>query len=180
MTYQAIFESMPVAVIVAENRVMTDCNLAAMRMFRGRREDIVAQPFSILYPDQDEFMAAGRRMEPLLSGRMVQYDNRIMRRLDGSHFWVTVRGHAFNPAIPFEMTVWSFSELSDRPEQFQTAIQLTQRERDVAALLVDKLTSKQIAKALDISPKTVDIHRASLLKKYGVPSTRELLQKLRS
>lgn len=168
------------AVIVAENRVMTDCNLAATRMFRGRREDIVTQPFSILYPDRDEFMAAGRRMEPLLSGRMIQFDNRIMRRLDGSHFWVTVRGHAFNPKIPFEMTVWSFSEMSEEPELSQTAIQLTRRERDVAALLVDKLTSKQIAKALEISPKTVDIHRGSLLKKYGVRSTSELVRKLRA
>lgn len=180
LDYKAIFLGLPVAAIIAQDRIIMDCNGTALNLFRARRRDVVLQPFSVLYPDLDEFEAAGRRMEPSLIGGVPQDDNRIMRRLDGSHFWVRVRGHAFNPAVPHEMTAWLFSEITEDRDAKKTAISLTQRERDVAALLVDKLTSKQIAIALGISPKTVDIHRGSLLKKYSAASTTELIGMLRA
>lgn len=180
LDYKAIFLGLPIAAIVARERVIMDCNDAALSLFRALRKDVVRQPFSVLYPDLDEFEAAGRRMEPSLIGGVRQDDNRIMRRLDGSHFWVRVRGHAFNPAVPHEMTAWLFSEITEDRDGQKTAISLTRRERDVAALLVDKLTSKQIAIALGISPKTVDIHRGSLLKKYSAKSTSELIGMLRA
>ncbi|WP_245964928.1 LuxR C-terminal-related transcriptional regulator [Trinickia dinghuensis] len=55
---------------------------------------------------------------------------------------------------------------------------LTDRERDIAALLVHGLTSKEIGKELNISPRTVDIHRASLLRKYEVRATSDLIVRL--
>ena len=54
----------------------------------------------------------------------------------------------------------------------------TPRERDVAALLIDGLTGKEVARALDISPRTVDIYKTRLLRKYDVASTPELVQRL--
>ncbi|MCY1539067.1 Bacterial regulatory protein, luxR family [compost metagenome] len=48
----------------------------------------------------------------------------------------------------------------------------------MAALLVDGLTSKEAARNLGISPRTVDIHRASLLRKYAVNSTPELIRRI--
>lgn len=180
LDYKAIFLGLPTAAIIARERIIMDCNDAALDLFRARRKDLVAQPFSVLYPDLHDFEAAGRRMEPSLIGGVPQDDSRIMRRLDGSHFWVRVRGHAFNPAVPHEMTIWLFSEITEDRDATKSAISLTQRERDVAALLVDKLTSKQIAIALGISPKTVDIHRGSLLKKYSAKTTSELIRMLRA
>jgi DNA-binding CsgD family transcriptional regulator len=55
---------------------------------------------------------------------------------------------------------------------------LTQRERDVAAQLVDGCTSRETGRKLTISPRTVDVHRAALLKKYGVKTTAELIRML--
>ncbi|HKT62549.1 MAG TPA: LuxR C-terminal-related transcriptional regulator, partial [Burkholderia sp.] len=40
------------------------------------------------------------------------------------------------------------------------------------------LTSKEIGKELSISPRTVDIHRASLLRKYEVRTTHDLIAHL--
>ena len=176
LDYRRIFLGLPVAAIVARDRVMTDCNDLALELFRAERSEIVGNLFAVLYPNRTEFEAAGRRMEPFLAGCVVQLDNRIMRRIDGTHFWVTVRGHAFNREMPHEMTAWAFSELSDDVGPQKTAISLTRRERDVAALLIDGLTSKQIAIDLGISPKTVDIHRANLLKKYSVHATSDLIK----
>ena len=55
---------------------------------------------------------------------------------------------------------------------------MTPRERDIAALLIERKTGKEIGKALGISPRTVDVYRTRLLRKYGVASTAELVMKL--
>jgi two-component system response regulator FixJ len=47
---------------------------------------------------------------------------------------------------------------------------LTARELDVLQLVVQGLTTRQIATALSISPKTVDTHRGQLFLKTGVES----------
>lgn len=55
---------------------------------------------------------------------------------------------------------------------------LTPKEKSVLAAIVEGLTSKEIARSLDISPRTVDFHRANLLKKYGAKNTADLVHKI--
>lgn len=45
--------------------------------------------------------------------------------------------------------------------------QLSRRERDVLRLIVKGMTSKEVGAALDISRRTVESHRASILSKLG-------------
>ena len=56
--------------------------------------------------------------------------------------------------------------------------QLTQREREVMALILEGKLNKQIAEALDISIKTVEVHRARVLDKMAVKSAVELAGRL--
>ncbi len=56
--------------------------------------------------------------------------------------------------------------------------QLSAREQDVLRGLLDGRTSKEIAAALDISPKTVDVHRANVMKKMSVASSAELVRQI--
>ena len=55
---------------------------------------------------------------------------------------------------------------------------LTPRERLVLAEILMGLSSKEVARSLEISPRTVDFHRANLLKKYGARNTAELIRKV--
>ena len=55
---------------------------------------------------------------------------------------------------------------------------LSVREREVMDLALKGLSSKLIAKELDISHRTVEIHRARLMRKYAAATTAELVQKL--
>jgi DNA-binding NarL/FixJ family response regulator len=53
---------------------------------------------------------------------------------------------------------------------------LTPREQEVMRLLAEGSPSKEIAKKLFISPKTVENHRSNIMKKLGLHSTMELVR----
>jgi DNA-binding CsgD family transcriptional regulator len=57
-----------------------------------------------------------------------------------------------------------FEDLSSKR---MLSVELTPREREVAALLIQGLTSKLVGRRLDISPRTVDVYRARLMRKVG-------------
>ncbi len=62
-----------------------------------------------------------------------------------------------------------------KPEQEATA-SLTRREQEVMALVGAGKTNQEIADALFISTKTVDKHRANLLRKLGLPNRAALIR----
>jgi two-component system response regulator FixJ len=56
----------------------------------------------------------------------------------------------------------------------QRISKLSSREVEIFDALKKGYTSKEIARMHDISPKTVDVHRANVLRKMGVSTTIEL------
>jgi DNA-binding NarL/FixJ family response regulator len=50
------------------------------------------------------------------------------------------------------------------------------REREVLELVADGLSSKEIARQLDLSPRTIEVHRANLFSKLGVDSLADLIR----
>jgi len=54
--------------------------------------------------------------------------------------------------------------------------QLSKREYEVFCLLVDGVRPKDIAKSLDISPKTVDTYRANIMRKLDIDSVAGLVR----
>ncbi len=63
-----------------------------------------------------------------------------------------------------------------REHRDPSIINLTPRERDVLDLVVKGHTSKQIADILCLSPRTIDHHRANLLKKFKMKNTVDLVK----
>lgn len=177
--YRAAFEMAPVGLVLSRNRIIVDCNHALAEMFRTSREVLVGQSFLVLYPSPDEFERTGRRIEPILGASGRYADERIMKRSPGDPqgelFWCHVTGRAFHRDTPHAAGIWTFEDLSSKRP---VTLELTGREREVAALLIEGQTSKQIGKALGLSHRTVDIYRARLLRKYQAGTTPELVQKL--
>ena len=180
--YRLAFEEAPVGMVLSRHRIIVDCNARLCEMFGATREMLIGQSFRVLYPSVAEFERIGKRMEPFLNASGRYADNRMMKRLGGLHgamagetFWCHVTGHAMNRAAPHEAGIWTFEDLGSRRA---VKAQLTPREREVAAQVMRGLTSKEIGKALGISHRTVELHRARLMRKYAAATTAELVQKL--
>lgn len=173
--YRLAFELAPVGLCVSRNRAIVDCNVQLCEMFGWSRELLVGQSFLVLYPSADEYERLGARMAPILNTRGHYADDRIMKRADGDVFWCHVSGRALNRQDPHESGIWSFEDLS---AQRPVKAELTAREREVAARLLDGLTSKEIGKTLEISHRTVEIYRARLMRKYKANTTADLVHKL--
>ncbi|MFN3737693.1 response regulator transcription factor [Hydrogenophaga sp.] len=55
--------------------------------------------------------------------------------------------------------------------------QLSGREREVLGLIVEGLTNKEIGRSLDLSPRTVETHRASVFAKLEADSLAQLIRR---
>jgi PAS domain S-box-containing protein len=173
--YEMIFQHAPVGMCISINRVIQACNQALAAMFGYECEHLNGKSFEVLYPTQDEFLRTGDRIVPVMNARGRYSDERIMRRADGELFWCHVAGRALDPKEPLGAGVWTFEDVS---EKRPVTAALTPREREIAALLVEGKTSKVIARETDLSPRTVEMHRAKLMKKFSASTSSELVHKL--
>lgn len=173
--YRLAFDQAPVGLCVSRNRVIVACNAQLCEMFAWSRELLVGQSFLVLYPSAEEYERLGARMVPILNAKGHYADDRIMKRASGEVFWCHVTGRALNRDAPHESGIWAFEDLS---AQRPVGAELTAREREVAARLLEGLTSKEIGRTLDISHRTVEIYRARLMRKYRANTTADLVHKL--
>lgn len=170
------FENAPIGIVLTENRVIRVCNPAFAEMFQYDRRELLDRSFSMLYPSVEEFARIGPvGIEPLRIANRYS-DERIMARRDGTLFWCRVRGRTLTREDPLARAVWSFADLSS----LRPVTEMTTRQRQIVMHLGEGRTSKEIARLLVISPRTVEAYRASLLRKFNVGNVAELLAHLGS
>jgi DNA-binding NarL/FixJ family response regulator len=75
-------------------------------------------------------------------------------------------GDSFLSPTITQQVVDAIARPSDQPEAALAA--LTDREREVLTLIAEGLSSKQIAKELGVSLKTIESHRANLMDKLDI------------
>jgi PAS domain S-box-containing protein len=175
--YRTAFEQAPIGLVLSRQRLIVDCNRQLQAMFRAGRDALVGRSFEVLYPSADEFERTGLRIVAQLDTEGRYADERVMKRLDGELFWCHVSGRSLDPQDPHASGIWAFEDLSSRRV---LRLELTPREREIAALLIEGLTSKLVGRRLGISPRTVDVYRARLMRKTGAATTPELVHKLLS
>lgn len=172
----AILDNAPVGLLYSEDRIIRRFNTRFAAIFGYDIADMDGRSLEMLYPSRDEFDHTGDHWTRELGAHGAYADERIMRRKDGVLFWCRVRGQALDASAPLARAVWSFADLSaERP-----VLPLSRRERQVGMLLVEGLTAKEIARRLEISPRTVHVHKNRLMARFGVRNSLELVRCLTS
>ncbi len=81
---------------------------------------------------------------------------------------LTAIGNAVMKNLAVRRTEWELSSFRSKLEQ------LTQREREVIRMVAQGKSNKQVAKELDISEKTVQVHRGSAYRKLDLHNAAEI------
>jgi len=161
--FASIFQLAPIGMCVSQNRIIHACNDALAEMFGYQKDALVGASFQVLYPTPDEFERTGARIVPIMNTKGSYSDERIMKRANQELFWCHVSGRGLDKKDPHAAGIWTFEDLSARRP---VSAELTPREREIAALLVEGKTSKLIARQIALSPRTVEMHRAKLMKNF--------------
>ena len=167
-----IFEEAPIGLLYSENRRMVRFNKTFCEMFGYDAAELDGRSLEMLYASAEEFHRTGTRWTKVLGEHGHHKDERIMKRCGAGLFWCRVRGRALDIGQPLARAIWAFADLSAE----RVVPPLTARERQVGVLLVEGLTAKEIARRLDISHRTVHVHKGRLMKRFGVHNSLELVR----
>lgn len=173
--YATIFMHAPIGMCVSHQRIIHSCNHFLANMFEYQCAGLLGKSFQVLYPTADEFERTGARIVPIMNAKGYYSDERIMKRANGELFWCHVTGHALVHNDAHAVGIWTFEDLSSKRP---VTAELTPREREIAALLVEGKTSKLIARQIGLSPRTVEMHRAKLMRKFSAATSSELVHRL--
>ena len=169
------FDLAPVGLCVTRERIIHRCNDTFAAMFGWPDATLQGRSIECLYPSRDEFEHIGAHGLELMRKTGVYSDERIMRHGDGQLFWCHVAGRSLSLDQPFACAVWMFEDISSRR---RVTANLTSREREIVRQLAAGLSTKQTARVLGVSPRTIDGHRARIMRKLGATSASEMMARL--
>lgn len=165
----------PVGLCVLQNRIIRRCNRRFSEMFGYTADELTGASIAALYPSHQEYEHFGRIGQSAFLNGGSYSDDRIMRQRDGRQFWCHAVGRSLDRDDPSACSVWMFEDIS---AQRPITAELTPREREVVRELVTGKTSKQIARLLAISHRTVEAHRARLMRKLDAATPAEMIARL--
>jgi PAS domain S-box-containing protein len=168
------FNFAPIGIVLGQNRIIQTCNETFASMTGYTTKDLAGQSFRLFYGSEEEFNLVRDVGLKHLSLTGTYSDERLVRQKDGGNIWCRFRARSLTPDNPLEKIVMSFAVMSDSP----TSIRLSKRQRQVVDFLTRGLTSKEIARELKLSPRTIEDVRCRLLNIYGVKNSTLLLRKL--
>lgn len=159
--------------VAAVYRIIVDCNEIFAAQFGYERHELINGSFRRLYADTKEFVLVGELWGNHLASGLVYFDERVMRRKDGSRFWCRVHGRAMIPADPFAEAIYCFEPMQRGVAPAEHM--LTGRQRQILMLVAQGLSNDLIAAEIGLSRRTVEAHRARLMKAVGVRNSAELM-----
>ena len=154
---------------LVEGRFYEEADLAP-----GRRPVVVDQSFARLYPEIDDFVRRGEQWAANLAGRRIYRDERLMARLNGERFWCRVHGRSLSANDdPFERAIYCFEPIARTADH--AGVVLTERQRQILAQVAQGKTNAEIASEIGLSRRTVEAHRARLMKTLQLRNGAELI-----
>lgn len=164
-------------VVEDDTRRIAWANAAACRVFGHGVERLAGLPVASLQADvRPPAGAAGSAGE---SGKALRRCAR-MRREDGAGFICEILAIPLGGSAGRRLSVWLVSDLGEQAKRtFGSRLdRLSSRELEVFQLTVAGASVTEIAEALALSARTVEVHRSHLLHKLGCASTTKLLAAL--
>jgi len=169
-----VFQYAPIGLVATRHRLIEVCSPRFAEMFGYKADELAGKSLALLYPSTKEFIDIGQLGWGQMKETLHYNDNRIMKRRDGNLFWCQVHGTSTTRENPFAHCVWSFVDLSDH----RPVVKFTRRERQIAMLIVEGLSNKQIGQRFSISHRTVEAHRSRMMEKVGAKTSSEFFVKI--
>ena len=166
-------EAVPVPTVYAEHRIIRDCNAAFADLFGYERREVIGGSFRRLYQDVGDFVRVGEQWRAHLSEGGIYFDERVMRRKDGGKLWCRVHGRTQTPDDPLAIAIYCFEPMQRGIAPSEHV--LTGRQRQILMLVARGLTNGQIGDELGLSTRTIEAHRARLMRTIGVHNGAELM-----
>ncbi len=138
-------------------------------------KELEGQSIRLLYPGQTDYEVIGARAHKAMQSMLVYQDERFMRHKDGQILWMEGRGTAMDQRDPQKLAIWTYRPIG--LGEAKTNI-LTPAEKRISRYLVNGFTNKEIAISIGCSPRTVEAHRANMIRKMQVRNSAELVSKL--
>lgn len=181
------FQHAPDATLILSDRVILRASLRVEEVFGWSPREVEGQSIRLLYPGQTDYEVIGDRARRAMLANVVFRDERFMRRKDGQVVWMEGHGAALDRTDPQRLAIWTYRPIETGPIKAGsikagqgTEAALTPTEKRIARYLVNGFTSKEIALALGSSPRTVEVHRANMIRKLQVRNSFELVSRLLS
>jgi PAS domain S-box-containing protein len=171
---QALFQLLPVGMVLCRQRVITHINAEFAHIFGYETSALVGKSLEILYPTHSHFVERGERWREFLSSNGGHSDERIMMRSGDHPIRMRVRGRCRDRSNPYLQVACAFE-----PVEPSQALALSPREQDIVNAMNKGFTSKEIARILGLSHRTVETYRQRLMVKVGAKNAVQLLAMLR-
>jgi len=170
-----VFQESPAPQLITQDRKISDCNKAFARLFGYSREELIEEQVLKLYPSATDYDFTGGQCLQWLQTHSTYEDERFMQRKNGEIFWARSRGVTLSPSFPFQLMIWNFERTHDKTS---FSVDLTPREHEISGFIVNGLTCKETAVILNISHRTVEVHRMRVMKKFNARNTADLVSKI--
>lgn len=169
------FQEAPIAILILSDRQIKACNKEVYDLFGWPAHELVGQSIQVLYPSKFDYKSTGERWLRWLKNGPRYADERFMQYRGGEVFWARARGRSLTPDMPFKLMIWTFEKLT---AEVSSTSELTPREREIAQHIVNGSSSKDIGLMLGISHRTVEVHRAAVMRKLNASNTAHLVSKI--
>ncbi|CCM78871.1 helix-turn-helix transcriptional regulator [Rhizobium mesoamericanum] len=166
-------KEIPVPMVYATYRIIRDCNEEFCRLFGYRGSELIGRSFARLYPKHADFVRTGKMWQENMRGGQVYYDERIMISSDGRRFWCQVHGRTRHATDPFAKAIYCFQPIARKVAEIR--FRLTDRQFQIVALVAQGKTNASIGRELRLSVRTIESHRARIMKTWGFKNTAELI-----
>ena len=172
------FDLSPTPLVILSYRNVIELNDSFQELFGFSRAELIGNTTQRLFPSKADYESIGHSaLKNLLdSNRHTYSDRRFMRHKNGISFWTETHGRTLTPEDPLKLMIWHIQKKDEN--QFKDQQNLTRREYEIAQYIVNGLTCKEIGKKLKLSHRTIEAHKANLMKKLNINKKQDLSSKI--